>query len=510
MRVYKISPILKYSPFFDLTYISSHDFEIGDIVEIDFNKRKIFGIALEAYNLKDAKVEIRKSDFFTKKIEKKLEDKDLKKFSKKQFETLRNFSLEFGLPLGEVIYYLFGENIDIANNVFEKIFEKQSDFNFEKYFLLTNPHISRLHLFFVWLENFASPRKEKYVFETNFIGVNEKYFLDNLKKENKKLFEKIEIVESEHKAKKFLVNVDNDEIINAEVLEKIKSSTFVFVLEQAYASRVFCNDCKASFDCENCSHAYSVIHEKDEMYLFCKNCKNKKILKKDQYLICRNCGSWKVLPFGTGVQKVKEFLVEKGFEVVLGGRGAPAQGIAVGSIKDLNKFLEKKKVFDTVVVASLGPLVKGKNFDSDEKLIYLISKLENISKEIYINKRSGDELSLGNFKNKEKFLEEELEFRKISNLPPYSKVISLIFNYRNKKVVDKFLSEDKEKYTRQPGPIGKISGEAKKGNNFIYYWFTPPYRPGDMELYNFCKILRSFGEVIVSNTIVEQIISGKK
>ena len=68
MKVYKISPILKYSPFFELTYVSKLDFEIGNILEIDFNKRKIFGIVIEVFNLKDAKVEIRKSDFFTKKI----------------------------------------------------------------------------------------------------------------------------------------------------------------------------------------------------------------------------------------------------------------------------------------------------------------------------------------------------------------------------------------------------------------------------------------------------------
>lgn len=486
MKIYKVSPIVKYSPFFELTYVSRFEFAKGDVVQIDFNRKKIYGVVLEKYDLKDAKVEIRKADFQTKKIE----SKDILKdnngsgkngvFSAQQFKSLFQFSQDWGIPLGEVIFYLFGEDVDTTVNVFTKMFKFEDgeiiipDFSFEKYRLLNAPHISRLHLFFLWLEFFHSSPGQgtKIIIESDFLGVAEKIFLNDCKKI------KIEIVEKKSIVKKYLVNLKEGEIINDETIEKVKNGkTFVFVLSNGYADRIYCNDCKKSYDCENCGHAYSLINEENERYLFCKNCKSKKVLKEDQYVICKNCGSWRIFPFGTGVQKVKELFPD----------------FNIGGIKELNKFLIKKEIFDNVIVASLGPLVKGKYFDSDEKLIYLLSKLENISKNIYINKRSGDEISLQNFKDKEKFIKEEIILREKLNLPPFVKVVSLISNYKNKKFVDKFLLTDIEKF--------KTSGEIKKGNKYIYYWFVKK------DIYEFARNMRGFGEVIVANTIIESSFS---
>jgi primosomal protein N' len=311
-------------------------------------------------------------------------------------------------------------------------------------------------------------------------------------------------------------------------------------LSHGFADRIFCNDCKKSYDCENCGHPYSILNEEDGRFLYCKSCKNKKILKEDQYVICKHCGSWRVFPFGIGGQKVLDFL-KRELPLPGGGINPPAwQGefllidesekklsakkikesvknflngdtnILIGSLRTLKVLKtilklprhtatpsKEGELVDKTIVVSTGPLVRGKYFDSDEKLLKLISELESISKELYVNKHEGDEVSLENYKDKNKFIEEEIEFRKTTNLPPFYKVLTLIFSYKEKRIVDKFLSADLEKF--------KISGEIKKGNKFIYYWFIS----NDFELIKFVEILRQFGDVFLANSIIEQSIMKK-
>jgi primosomal protein N' len=338
---------------------------------------------------------------------------------------------------------------------------------------------------------------------------------------------KIEVKEKSEKAKKFLVKTGRDkngeeEILAQEALAKISSSnspsakTFIFVLSHGYADRIFCNDCKKSYDCENCEGAYSVLNEEEGRFLFCKNCKHKKILQDDQYLICKHCGSWRIFPFGIGGQKVKEFLEKEGVNNInlidesqkkLSAKKIIEQvkdfiqtpgGLLVGSLRTLKVLQHINEKVDQSFVVSTGPIVRGKYFDSDEKLLKLISEIENISKEVYINKRDGDEISLENYKDKAKFIKEEIVFRKKHNLPPATKVLSLIFNYKNKRHVDKFVLQNISLF--------KPAGEIKKGRNFIYFWFVNR----ESEILQTREVLRQFGDVFLANTIVEQSVLGKK
>lgn len=566
MKVYKVSPIIKYSPFFTLTYVSKEDFLAGDIVPINFNNREVLAIVEESLDLKDAKVEIRKADFQTKKIEKRIDKKKEKFLDKNLFQVLQKFSEKFLIPMGEIVYFLFGEDLDllpspgegvlvaypddlsfkidkknnsevktkgadifinILTNKFETIIIK--DFNFDKYLNFQAPHISKLDLLFEILKDEKCVKK--IILETDFLGVVEKSWLDdNIK--NEKLFGTygVEVVEKAHTAKKYLVKAGRDkngeeEILAQEALDKIskEQKNFLFVLSHGYADRIFCNDCKKSYDCENCGHAYSILNEEEGRFLYCKNCKNKKVLQEDQYVICKHCGSWRIFPFGIGGQKVKEFLlnslpgteislideslkklsVKKISEEITKFLHTPG-GVLIGSIRTL-KVLQslvrgaKDKFLGKTFVISTGPIVKGKYFDSDEKLLRLISQVENISKEVYINKREGDEVSLDNYKDKNKFVSEEIEFRKSAGLPPQTKVLSLIFSYKVKRHLDKFLTQDIEKL--------RPAGEIKKGSNYIYYWFVS--LPGEGSENNLWKSLRQFGDVVLVNTIIEQSILGK-
>lgn len=486
MKVYKVSPIVKYSPFFDLTYVSSFEFALGDVVEVNFNNKKISAVVLEKYSLKEAKVEIRKAQFKTKKIE----TKGKKVFSKNQLSALKKFSFDYAIPLGEVLFYLFGEGLDTNKNVFSKMYKFTSegvvidDFDFQKYLSLTIPHISRLHLLFIYLEHFY--KTKKIFIKNNFLGVSETIYLDNLRKNT---FFKNKIVLSggnNTPKKKYFVKVEREEIINKEVLEKMKGmKTFVFVLSLGYADRIYCADCKKPYACENCPGEYSIYIEEGVHALYCKSCKHEKILKPDQYVICRNCGGWRMFSYGLGIDRVKEFLKENNIE---------SKEIVVGGLKELEKVKKKGNVFDMVVVASLGPLVAGGSFDTDERLIKLLSKLETIASTIYINKRGEDALSLDNYKDRNKFLSEEITLRKKLKLPPYRKVLSLVFNYRNKKIIDKFLYTNFEKF--------KIEGEKKRGSSIIYFWFVDMEKDGGW-VQQLSRTLRNYGDLVVSDGIFD-------
>lgn len=565
MKVYRVSPILKYSPFFTLTYVSKFDFEVGNVVHIDFNNRKIFGIVLEVFDLKDAKVEIRKSDFKTKKIEEDTEKEIKNFFSKKDLEIYKNFSEQFGIPVGEIIYYIYGndfnppespgekadlvlfpddlslktsnqENSYKGSEIFKKVLNDEvetltiKDFNFDTYINFQVPHISKLDLLFLILEN--HPVK-KIIVETDFLGTIEAEWL-------KKTKLNVEVKEKRNKAKKFLVKTGRDEngeeiILAEEALEKISTppslpskegrnkKTFMFVLSHGFADRIFCQDCKHSYDCENCGHPFSILNEEEGRFLYCKNCKNKKILKDDQYLICKKCGSWRVFPFGLGGQKVFEFLKKHNIDATLIDEAQKklspkkilseiknSKNILIGSLRTLRVLQNIGEYVDKTFVISTGPLVKGKFFDSDERLMKLISEIENISKEVYINKREGDEVSLDNYKNKEKFLQEELMIRKSAELPPYSKVLSFIFPYKYKRHVDSFLNKLPASHELKQGNgetrlNESAFGQVKKGGKYIYYWFVPKERKVD----EIAHMLRQFGDVFVANSVIEQSILGK-
>ena len=106
MRVYRVSPILQYSPFYRLTYFSKLDFTAGNICEIDFNKRKVLAVVVEVLEMNDAKVEIRSGNFKTKKIENKLYKSEEERFTKKQFKLIEEFADKFLVSVGEVVFAL--------------------------------------------------------------------------------------------------------------------------------------------------------------------------------------------------------------------------------------------------------------------------------------------------------------------------------------------------------------------------------------------------------------------
>ena len=176
MKVYEISPIIKYSPFFSLTYFSKFDFEVGNIVEVEINKKKVLGVVQNTESLKDAKRDLRNAKFQSKKIE---NQKVFYSFPEKCFSELQKTSILSGVSIGEVLNYIefdgtppllgkersgeisyfpdeFSAKVGggVSGQKIFKILQTENlnkiiikDFNFEKYINFQNPHLNKLEIF---------------------------------------------------------------------------------------------------------------------------------------------------------------------------------------------------------------------------------------------------------------------------------------------------------------------------------------------------------------------------
>lgn len=69
MKCVQVLPILKHTFSEELTYWTTHDFEIGDLIQIQLNHRNIYAVVSSIISLSEAKEFIKSRDFKIKKIE---------------------------------------------------------------------------------------------------------------------------------------------------------------------------------------------------------------------------------------------------------------------------------------------------------------------------------------------------------------------------------------------------------------------------------------------------------
>lgn len=501
MKVYRVSPIWQHSPqnmFSLLTYFSKLDFEIGNICEVDFNKRKILSVVVEVLNLNDAKIEIRKGNFTTKKIEKNLDKNVEEFFNKRQFNLLKDFSEKFNLPVGEVVFALnilnqdmqdlqefkknkipkileiFPDNLSvkinggIANKQIFKILEILrrnnklknlqeiivNDFDYEKYIQYQEPYINQIELLILYLNIFEL--RPTLAFKSTFFGVTEKLFLDDLKEQN--LF-RIKNQEEKSDAKKFIYkkpekHLQDDKVLDEEILKIIKESNekiFIFVLTSGYQSAIFCKDCKSGYECEKCGENFSILNEQEtkqvddeevekfSRYLFCKNCENKKLLKDDQYLICKKCGSWGLFPFGEGGQKIYE---ELSFSLGAG------RGEAVYFVDESKKKLSNKKLIE---------IVKEFLESKDKKILLGTKRVLRVLRLLEAKKYlTTVVVSMGPLGTGKSFDSDEKFIKLLSDLESVSNVIYIGKQEKEDNILERY--RHKEKFVKEEAILRKIFG----------------------------------------------------
>jgi primosomal protein N' len=104
MKCIQVLPILKHTFSEELTYWTTHDFQIGDLIQVELNHRNIYAVVSSIVSLSEAKEFIKSRDFKIKKIETYTKvDFFSSAFIKACLEVSKHYVRSFGEVLSEYI-----------------------------------------------------------------------------------------------------------------------------------------------------------------------------------------------------------------------------------------------------------------------------------------------------------------------------------------------------------------------------------------------------------------------
>lgn len=228
-----------------------------------------------------------------------------------------------------------------------------------------------------------------------------------------------------------------------EIITQVQSSKkriFLFTLRKGLSGITACNDCGNILSCENCSAPMALYNTENKGRVFiCNKCKSRKGAETK----CENCASWNMIPLGIGTELVEQELTEnfkkiKMFRIDKETTKTPAQAekvarefyktpgaVLVGT--EMALFYLKEKI-DFAAVVSFDSLFSLPSFSLNEKIVQLVSALEEIaSSRVIIQSKNPDESILlaimgGNLSE---FYRQELADRKKLFYPPFSTIIKI-------------------------------------------------------------------------------------
>lgn len=237
-------------------------------------------------------------------------------------------------------------------------------------------------------------------------------------------------------------------------LEK-KEQVILLLNRKSHSLLVKCHDCGNKIKCPNCS--INLHYYKKEDIMRCSYCD----YKTKKFKNCSLCNSEKLEFLGLGIEKIEEELIEKfGSENILRMDGSKTSK----EIKEIYKnFLNEKypiligtqilaKGFHFPNVTLVGVLNGDQlsqfiDFRAGEKAFQLITQAigragrENKEGKVILQSFDVDSKLIDYIKNNdyEGFFEDEMQLRKILNLPPYSKMIKIISSSKNEELSKKMM-----------------------------------------------------------------------
>tara|TARA_B100000686_G_C16796148_1_gene982516 strand:- start:1589 stop:3592 length:2004 start_codon:yes stop_codon:yes gene_type:complete len=251
--------------------------------------------------------------------------------------------------------------------------------------------------------------------------------------------------------------------IHKEVKKTINlgNQALIFLNRRGFAPYVFCNSHYKKILCPNCD-AGLVFHKKVNN-LICHHCGYKKLLKNNKKICGENDGKdCNFFVYGPGVEKIYEEIKNNNKKSNIEILTSDVMQKKEKGEEILRKF-ESKKI-DIVVGTQI--LAKGHHFpkltlvvvvDADfgfiggdlraaEKTFQLLTQVSGrsgrskLSGKVLIQSTMAENPILKNIKefNINGFFDEELNVRKISGLPPFKKLCSLILISKNERVLNNF------------------------------------------------------------------------
>ncbi|MDR1150516.1 MAG: primosomal protein N' [Clostridiales bacterium] len=261
----------------------------------------------------------------------------------------------------------------------------------------------------------------------------------------------------------------NKKIFSKDLIKSIEDALskreqiLLFLNRRGFSSFVLCRNCGNIIKCDTCDVNLTLHNCSNSEKLICHYCGK----KKNNYKICPLCRSNLIKSFGLGTQKIEEE-IKKLF---------PDEKILRMDTDAVKKKNDYKKIFDDFknkranILIGTQMIAKGLDFP-DVSVIgvvaadMILNMSSFLSSEITFNLitqvagRAGRSKTAGKVfiqtyepenhvlisaqKNDFKdFYEKEIEFRKFMNYPPFSKIFSILFFYKDENYLAKKTNEFK-------------------------------------------------------------------
>ena len=253
----------------------------------------------------------------------------------------------------------------------------------------------------------------------------------------------------------------NKSWISSKTFEKVNyhlekgDQVLFFLNRRGYSPNVICKNCLKSFVCKNCS--INLVYHKNIKKLLCHYCGTKHELKRE----CENniSGSCKFIFTGPGVEKVLDevntlfpkFKASIFSSDTMNKKNSSSilENISNNKIKILvgTQLISKGFHFpnlNCIIVLDIDLSSQGHDLRSGEKNLQLYHQLagragrtgkaSNIYfQTLIMNKEKLNDLTSSDPYN---YLEKELNLRKLNNLPPFQRFISIILSSEDEKTLD--------------------------------------------------------------------------
>ena len=253
----------------------------------------------------------------------------------------------------------------------------------------------------------------------------------------------------------------NKSWISSKTFEKVNyhlekgDQVLFFLNRRGYSPNVICKNCLKSFVCKNCS--INLVYHKNIKKLLCHYCGTKHELKRE----CENniSGSCKFIFTGPGVEKVLDevntlfpkFKASIFSSDTMNKKNSSSilENISNNKIKILvgTQLISKGFHFpnlNCIIVLDIDLSSQGHDLRSGEKNLQLYHQLAGRAgrtgkaSNIYFQTLIMNKEKLNDITNSDPYdyLEKELNLRKLNNLPPFQRFISIILSSEDEKALD--------------------------------------------------------------------------
>ena len=291
------------------------------------------------------------------------------------------------------------------------------------------------------------------------------------------------------------------ELLTKTLIEKInkkienEEQVIILLNRKAHSIIVKCNSCSRTFECEKCSTKLSLYRSN---VLKCNQCETKYKYNS----VCKYCGSNNIVKFGMGTEKLEDKLCEIFDREKILRMDSDTMNTNKKLISAYNEFLSGKYniLLGTQIVAkgfhfpnvTLVCVINAEginiipDYRSNEKTYQLITQVAGRAGrsekkgEVLIQSLNPKSNLIFSIVNNDyyKIYEDQMNFRKILNYPPYSKHIKILLTAKNEEklqkssndlylVINKYMSNLATVYTPSNAGIYKISRRYRKIINII-------------------------------------------